>query len=84
MFIFLFFSRQKGALESLGLFSYPVLMSSDILLFNASDVPVGEDQEQNLELSREVARAFNSKYKTNYFKEAKALFSRYFYFNFEF
>jgi tryptophanyl-tRNA synthetase len=48
---------------SLGLLSYPVLMSSDILAFNASAVPVGEDQLSHVELTREIARRFNSSYK---------------------
>ena len=48
---------------SLGLLSYPVLMSSDILAFNASVVPVGEDQLSHVELTREIARRFNSTYK---------------------
>ena len=48
---------------SLGLLSYPVLMSSDILAFNASTVPVGEDQLSHVELTREIARLFNSTYK---------------------
>ena len=48
---------------SLGLLSYPVLMSSDILAFNASVVPVGEDLLSHVELTREIARRFNSTYK---------------------
>ena len=47
---------------SLGLFSYPVLMVADILLYKATHVPVGEDQKQHLELSRDVASVFNEKY----------------------
>jgi tryptophanyl-tRNA synthetase len=45
-----------------GLFSYPVLQAADILLYKASLVPVGEDQEQHLELCREVAQRFNKKF----------------------
>ena len=45
---------------SLGLLSYPVLMSCDILIFNATKVPVGEDQLSHVELARELARKFNS------------------------
>ena len=44
------------------LFLYPVLQAADILLYKADQVPVGEDQRQHLELSREVARRFNSTY----------------------
>ena len=53
---------------NLGLYSYPVLMASDILLYNADFVPVGEYQKQHLELTRDVAGAFNRRYKTPYFK----------------
>ena len=45
-----------------GLYSYPVLMAADILLYNADIVPVGNDQLQHIELTRDVAQAFNSKY----------------------
>lgn len=48
----------------LGLFAYPVLMAADILLYKATHVPVGEDQKQHLELSRELASTFNTRYKT--------------------
>lgn len=52
-----------------GLLTYPVLMASDILIHNASKVPVGKDQEQNLEMARKFARRFNNMYKTEYFIE---------------
>lgn len=45
-----------------GLFTYPVLMTSDILLYQADYVPVGEDQRQHLELSRDIAERFNNRY----------------------
>lgn len=45
-----------------GLYGYPVLMASDILLYQADRVPVGEDQRQHLELARDIARAFNHTY----------------------
>jgi tryptophanyl-tRNA synthetase len=45
-----------------GLLQYPVLMAADILLYNASIVPVGEDQSQHLELTRDIAQRFNSLY----------------------
>lgn len=51
----------------LGLYSYPVLQAADILLYKATHVPVGEDQKQHLELSRDIAGAFNRAYKTDYF-----------------
>lgn len=47
-----------------GLFDYPVLMAADILLYQAQQVPVGEDQKQHLELSRDVAARFNALYGT--------------------
>lgn len=47
---------------SAGLFAYPVLQAADILLYRATGVPVGEDQVQHLELSRRVARRFNTRY----------------------
>jgi tryptophanyl-tRNA synthetase len=51
----------------LGLFAYPVLMAADILLYKATHVPVGEDQKQHLELSREIASTFNTRYGTEHF-----------------
>ncbi len=53
---------------SLGLYAYPVLMASDILLYKADLVPVGEDQKQHLELTRDIAGAFNRRFETDYFK----------------
>lgn len=47
---------------TMGLFSYPVLMAADILLFNASHVPVGKDQTQHLEIARDIAQRFNHHY----------------------
>lgn len=45
-----------------GLFTYPVLMAGDILLYQADEVPVGDDQRQHLELTREIAERFNNKF----------------------
>ena len=45
---------------SVGLYIYPILMASDILLYDATHVPVGEDQKQHLELTRDIAQKFNS------------------------
>ncbi len=47
---------------NVGLFTYPVLQAADIMLYKATRVPVGEDQEQHLELSREIARKFNARH----------------------
>lgn len=52
-------SRDKGQNVSVGLFTYPVLMAADILLYDAQAVPVGEDQKQHLELARDLAERFN-------------------------
>ena len=46
----------------MGLFSYPVLMAADILLFMPDIIPVGEDQSQHVEIAREIARTFNNRY----------------------
>lgn len=51
---------------NLGLFSYPVLMASDILVYKATHVPVGDDQKQHLELCRDIAGAFNRAYNPSY------------------
>lgn len=51
----------------LGLYSYPVLMAADILLYKATHVPVGEDQKQHIELARDIAGAFNREVKTDFF-----------------
>jgi tryptophanyl-tRNA synthetase len=58
------FKAKSAAQESIGsgLFQYPVLMAADILLYQAAIVPVGEDQMQHLELTRDVAQRFNSLY----------------------
>lgn len=53
-------SRQGG--HRVGLLTYPVLMASDILLYETAEVPVGDDQRQHLELTREIATRFNNRY----------------------
>lgn len=52
-------ARDKGEDVSVGLFTYPVLMAADILLYDTDVVPVGEDQKQHLELTRDLAQRFN-------------------------
>ena len=52
---------------SVGLFAYPTLMAADILLYHATHVPVGEDQKQHLELTRDIALKFNHDYRTDFF-----------------
>jgi tryptophanyl-tRNA synthetase len=50
-----------------GLYAYPVLMAADILVYHATGVPVGEDQKQHVELTRDIAQAFNSMFKVEFF-----------------
>ena len=52
---------------SVGLYAYPVLMAADILAYKATHVPVGEDQKQHLELTRDIAQSFNSIYGVDFF-----------------
>jgi tryptophanyl-tRNA synthetase len=52
---------------SIGLYSYPVLMAADILLYDATHVPVGDDQKQHLELCRDIAQKFNNDYEVENF-----------------
>ena len=52
---------------SIGLYSYPVLMAADILLYDATHVPVGDDQKQHLELCRDIAQKFNNDFKVENF-----------------
>ncbi len=52
----------KGGLTSVGLFTYPILQAADILAYRADAVPVGEDQRQHLELTRNLAQRFNSRF----------------------
>ena len=51
---------------NMGLFSYPILMASDILIFNSTHVPVGPDQLQHLEMTRDIANRFNHLYKKTF------------------
>lgn len=59
---------QKGGMErtSVGLFTYPILQAADILLYQADQVPVGEDQRQHLELTRDLAIRFNNNFGTTF------------------
>jgi len=57
-------SQKSGADRiNVGLFTYPILQAADILLYQPDFVPVGEDQRQHVELTRDIAQRFNSKYK---------------------
>ena len=55
---------------SIGLYSYPVLMAADILLYDATHVPVGDDQKQHLELCRDIAQKFNNDFEASDFLKA--------------
>ena len=55
-------SQKSEANMNAGLFTYPVLMAADILLYAANEVPVGDDQKQHLELARDIATRFNNLY----------------------
>lgn len=57
----------RGIQASHGLFSYPVLMAADILLFDSNIVPVGKDQIQHVEMTRDIANSFNHAYKQEVF-----------------
>ncbi len=60
-------ARKQPENVNAGLLTYPVLMASDIIIHQASKVPVGKDQEQNLEMTRKFANRFNRIYETEYF-----------------
>jgi len=64
-------ARQKENINA-GLFTYPILMAADILLYKAEAVPVGEDQIQHIELARAITRKFNSRF-GDFFKEPKEI-----------
>ncbi len=59
-----------------GLFTYPVLMTADIILYDANFVPVGKDQKQHLEMSRDIASSFNHHYESDVFVLPEALIAK--------
>ena len=59
-------TKQESVLT--GLLDYPVLMAGDILLYDAHEVPVGDDQKQHVELARDIAQSFNHRYGTKFFR----------------
>lgn len=70
---------QKGAdvqTINMGLFNYPILMAADILLYKTYGVPVGEDQRQHIEITRDIAEAFNKSYKKEVFLLPEPLISK--------
>lgn len=70
-----FVDEDSSQFLSAGFFSYPVLQAADILVYRAQYVPVGKDQEQHLELSRELARRFNNQFGADFFPEPAPLFT---------
>jgi tryptophanyl-tRNA synthetase len=69
-------ARQNPNNVNAGLLTYPVLMATDILIHNADYVPVGKDQEQHLEMTRNYAQRFNHRYGVEYFKQPTAFSSK--------
>lgn len=67
--------KDKEAFISSGLFTYPVLQAADILIYKADYVPVGKDQEQHLELTRNIANRFNHQFGQEYFVLPEPLFT---------
>lgn len=61
---------------NMGLYTYPVLMAADILSMQADFVPVGQDQKQHIEIARDIAKSFNSTYKTNYLVEPEPVIEK--------
>jgi tryptophanyl-tRNA synthetase len=65
----------EGQIPNVGLFNYPILMAADILIYNANFVPVGEDQLQHLELTRDIARIFNNRF-GKFFNEPRPILTK--------
>lgn len=68
-------SQQSDGFVSAGIFDYPVLQAADILIYRADFVPVGKDQEQHLELTRDIAQRFNTQMGKEYFVLPEILFT---------
>ena len=66
--------NKEGA--SVGLFTYPVLQAADVLLYNATHVPVGDDQKQHIELARDIALKFNNDFEHRAVHRARAVHRR--------
>ena len=69
-------SVKSAELSSVGLFTYPILMAADILLYDAKLVPVGDDQKQHLEFTRDLAELFNRKFDEEIFIVPEPLISK--------
>jgi len=68
------YKDKKDKHPSLGLFTYPILMAADVMLFRAEEVPVGEDQIQHLELARDIIKRFNSLFEKRLIDQCGGLF----------
>ena len=69
-------ARQQPDNVNAGLLTYPVLMAADIIIHKAHFVPVGKDQEQNLEMARKFAKRFNRMYKKDVFSNSTPVYFR--------
>lgn len=67
-----FKEKSRKEMSTAGLFNYPILMAADILLYDTEIVPVGDDQKQHLELTRNIAERINKKYQENVFVVPRA------------
>ncbi|OQW79774.1 MAG: tryptophan--tRNA ligase [Proteobacteria bacterium ST_bin14] len=67
---------KDGSSQSVGYFGYPVLQAADVLLYQATHVPVGDDQKQHLELARDIATKFNTDYAVDLFPLPEPLISK--------
>ena len=68
--------QERAKALSVGLFAYPVLQAADVLLYQATHVPVGEDQKQHIELARDIAIKFNTDFDVELFIAARAVHRR--------
>jgi tryptophanyl-tRNA synthetase len=66
-------AEAKNADINMGVFNYPILMAADIIGYDIDAVPVGKDQIQHLEMTRDIARAFNKTYGQEVFREPEAI-----------
>lgn len=66
---------QRGVVPSVGLYTYPVLMAADILLYQADRVPVGQDQKQHIEMTQDMAQSFQHVYGTGVLRRPEPLLS---------
>ncbi|MGN7661661.1 MAG: tryptophan--tRNA ligase [Anaplasma sp.] len=66
-------SQSGTCSPNMGLYGYPILMAADILLYKADTVPVGNDQQQHIELTQNIAKAFNAEHGVDYFPIPQAL-----------